>query len=230
MDNASLLKYLLLLLLPGVTVGCVHQLPEHGKPRFIAYETDDLTSRKGFSYRLLEITDFQAKSLPADYRQDSHNIGALSCISIRPSKGAKINIVQSYFQDMLFYAGTISQLTFEAIFVPGCSWWNQGIVQSREEYVLQHEQIHFALSELAARKLTSEAGYEIKNYLAIGNTYGQIQEEIMEKLKSMVRETMEASLEDHTRFDEDTSMYYDPSVQQKWLEDVLARLGEQDSL
>jgi hypothetical protein len=52
----------------------------------------------------------------------------------------------------------------------------------------------------------------------------------MEKLKSMVRETMEASLEDHTRFDEDTSMYYDPSVQQKWLEDVLSRLGEQDSL
>jgi hypothetical protein len=130
---------------------------------------------------------------------------------------------------MSFYAGTISQLTFEAIFVPGCSWWNQEIAKSREEYVLQHEQIHFALAELAARKLTSEAGYEVKNYLAIGNTYGQIQEEIMGKLKSMTRETMEASLEDHAHFDEDTSMFYAPYVQQKWLEDVLARLGEQDS-
>jgi hypothetical protein len=131
---------------------------------------------------------------------------------------------------MLFYGGTISQLKFEAIFVPDCSWWNKEIAKSKEEYVLQHEQIHFALAELAARKLTNEAGYEVKNYLAIGNTYDQIREDIMGKLKSMARETMEVSLEDHTDFDEDTSIFYVPHVQQKWLEDVHARLGEQDNL
>jgi hypothetical protein len=131
---------------------------------------------------------------------------------------------------MLFYGGTISQLKFEAIFVPGCSWWNKEIAKSKEEYVLQHEQIHFALAELAARKLTDEAGYEVKNYLAVGNTYDQIREEIMEKLKNMVRDTMELSLEDHTEFDEDTSIFHDTHIQQKWLEDVHARLGEQDKL
>jgi hypothetical protein len=230
MKNAGLLKYIFLLFLLGLTVGCVHQLPEHGKPRFIATETENLTSRNGFTYRLLEMNDFQAKSLPADYHKHSRNIGALSCISIRPSRSAKITIVQSYFQDMLFYGGTISQLKFEAIFVPDCSWWNKKIARNKEEYVLQHEQIHFALAELAARKLTDEAGYEVKNYLAIGNTYDQIREEIMGKLKSMVRDTMELSLEDHTDFDEDTSIFHDTQVQQKWLEDVHARLGEQDNL
>jgi hypothetical protein len=230
MKVTSLLKYTLLLLLLGVMMGCVYQLPEHAKPRFLAPETNDHTSRNGFSYRLLEMSDFQAKSLPADYSQYSHQIGALSCISIRPSRETKIKIVQSYFQDMLFYGGTISQLKFEAIFAPDCSWWNKDISKSREEYVLQHEQIHFALAELAARKLTSEAGNEVINYLAIGNTYDQIREEIREKLQSMVRETMEASLEDHTEFDKDTSISYDPQVQQKWLEDVLSRLGEQDNL
>lgn len=230
MKIASLLKYTLLLLLLGVTMGCVHQLPEHAKPRFLAPKADDPISRNGFSYRLLEMSDFQSKSLPVDYHQYSHKIGALSCISIRPSRGAKIKIVQSYFQDMLFYGGTISQLKFEAFFFPGCSWWNKEIPQSREEYVLQHEQIHFALAELAARKLTNEAGYEVKNYLAIGNTHDQIREEITEKLRSMVRETMEMSLEDHTDFDKDTSIIYDPQAQQKWLEDVHTRLGEQDNL
>lgn len=167
MDNGSLLKHLLLLLLLGVTVGCVYQLPEHSKPRFLAPGIDDQTSKKGFSYRQLEVIDFQAKSLPGDYRQYSHDIGAQSCISIRPSGGAKINIVQAYYQEMLFYAGTISQLTFEAIFLPDCSWWNPEIAKSREGYVLQHEQIHFAVMELAARKLNSEAIYEAKSYLAI---------------------------------------------------------------
>lgn len=230
MKNAYLLRNALLLLLLWLTVSCVHQLPEHAKPRFLAAEADVLTSRNGFSYRLLKISDFQAKSLPANYHQHSHSIGALSCISIRPSSETKIKIVQSYFQDMLFYGGTISHMKFEAIFDPDCSWWNKKIAKGREEYVLQHEQIHFALAELAARKLTNETSHEVKNYLAIGNTHDQVLEEITEKLKSMVRKTMEVSLEDHTDFDEDTSIFYDPQVQQKWLEDVHTRLGEQDSL
>lgn len=64
--------------------------------------------------------------------------------------------------------------------------------------------------------------------LAIGNTRDQIRKEITEKLTNMVRETMEASLEDHTEFDKDTSVFYDPQVQQKWSEDVRTRLSEQD--
>lgn len=230
MKIAKLLKNTLLLFLLGGTIGCVLQLPEHAKPRFLAPATDEINSRNGFSYRLLEINDFQARSLPTDYHQYSHKIGALSCISIRPSKGTRIKIVQSYYQDMLFYSGTIPQLKFEAIFSPDCSWWNREIAKNREEYVLQHEQIHFALAELAARKLTSETSLEVKDYLAIGNTHDQIREEITEKLTNMVRETMEASLEDHTEFDKDTSVFYDPQVQQKWLEDVRTRLGEQDNI
>lgn len=225
MKNGSLLKHLPLLIILGLTVACV-QLPEYGKPRFFAPGADDFTSGKGFSYKQLEVSDFQAKSLPADNRQYSHNIGAQSCIKIRPSRGAKIRIVQSYYQDMMFYAGTISQLTFEAIFVPDCSWWNPEISKSREEYVLQHEQIHFALAELAARKLTNEASSVAKSYLAIGNNYSEIQADIMGKLESIGREAMEVSLEEHTAFDKDTSLFYEPRVQRRWLENVRVRLGD----
>lgn len=230
MVNGHQLKLLLLLLLLALTMGCVHYLPEHAKPRFLTPEVDNQISKKGFSYRQLEITDFQAESLPADFRKYTHKIGAQSCIGIRPSKDTKISITQALYQDMLFYTGTISQLKFEAVFVPACSWWNTEIVKSREEYVLQHEQVHFALAELAARKLTMESSSEAKSYLAIGNNYIQIQEEVLGKLKSMGRETMEASLKEHTDFDEDTSMLYDPHVQQKWRENVRVRLGQQDNL
>ena len=57
---------------------------------------------------------------------------------------------------MSFYVGTISQLKFKTVFVPECSWWNPNLAKNGENYVLQHDQIHFALTELAARKLTSK--------------------------------------------------------------------------
>lgn len=48
----------------------------------------------------------------------------------------------------------------------------------------------------------------------------------MGKLKSMGREAMEGSLEEHADFDENTSLFYGPHVQRRWLENVRVRLGE----
>ena len=113
------------------------------------------------------------------------------------------------------YTGTLSQLTFEAIFDPECSWWNPKIAKSKEKYVLQHEQIHFALVELAARKLTRKAAYEVKDYLAIGNSSEEIREQVTKKLKNMMLEAMQESIGEQTDFDKDTSLTYAPSVQKK---------------
>ena len=148
MNHRSQLKIVLVLFLLGLIVGCV-QLPKHAQPQFYAPEKNGLATKKGFGYRQLAVKDFQAEELPSDYRQYNHRIGARSCISIRPSRGSDIPIIRSYYHDMSFYVGTISQLTFEAIFVPECSWWNPDLAKGREAYVLQHEQIHFALTELA---------------------------------------------------------------------------------
>jgi hypothetical protein len=227
MNHRSQLKKVLLLLslLLVLIVSCV-QLPKYAEPRFHASENNRLANMKGFSYRQLEVKDFQAESISPDYSQYSHHIGAQSCINIRPSREVIVRIIQSYYQDMLFYIGTISQLKFEAIFIPECSWWNPNLAKGKEGYVLQHEQIHFALTELTARKLTNEASSEVKGYLAIGNTYLESQKEVKKKLQTMVRGAMEVSIEEHTDFDKDTSMFYDPRAQRKWLERVDARLAE----
>ncbi len=224
-DNESPLKFILLLLLIGLTLGCV-QLPDHAKPRLLTPGVGGFISGKGFSYRQLTIKDFQAKSLPADYRQYNHSIGAQSCISIQPVKDSRIRIVRSYYQNRPLYTGTLSGLSFGAIFDPECSWWNPGITRNKEKYVLQHEQIHFALVELSARKLTRKAASEVKDYLAIGNTSSEIREELVEKLKSMMLQAMQESIGEQTEFDKDTSLTYAPRVQQKWLQNVNARLAE----
>lgn len=219
----------LLFLLLGFIHGCA-TLPEYGKPRFIAPGIDGPANKDGFAYRQLERKDFQASSLPEESRRYSHNIGAQSCVSIRPSEDAKITIVQSHYDNMLFFAGTLKHVSFEAIFVPDCSWWNPDIPKNKEEYVLQHEQIHFALAELAARELTSKTVDEMKNYLAIGNDFKEVQEEIAKKLRDMGEETMQVSLKEHTAFDKDTSLFYNPSVQKRWLQNVNIRLADENNL
>jgi hypothetical protein len=224
MDHRTRLRNLLLLLLLGLLASCA-QLPEHAQPRFHAPQGDNLASGKGFSYRQLLAEDFQAASLPPEYRQYDHTIGAHSCISIRPSRDLKIHIVHANYQDMLFYSGTILNLKFEAIFVPECSWWNPALDRRKKEYVLEHEQIHFALAELVARKLTSTAAYELQSYIAFGVSYTEVQQELIEKLKNMGQETMESSLQEHTDFDEDTSLFHDPQTQRKWLESIKTRLA-----
>ena len=215
---------LLVLLLLSLAAGCV-RLPEHARPRFHVPEDVVHTRGEGFDYRQLTVKDFEAESLTSDYQEYNHEINAQSCISIRPSRDSKIRIVQSYYQDMLLYLGTIPELTFEAIFIPSCSWWNPGLPGKREAYVLEHEQIHFALTELAARKLTNEVIEEIKGYLAIGDTYNEAQKDIMGNLKDITQKAIEASMEEHTDFDENTSLFYDPKVQRRWLEKVNTRLA-----
>ena len=166
--------------------------------------------------------------MPSAYDRFDHHINAHSCISIRPAPASQARITQGVYQGQSFYMGSIPKVSFQAVFVPGCSWWNPAVPERRKAYVLQHEQIHFALAELSARKLTREAREELKDYLAINDSYGEVQAELAAKLASMARAAMETSFEEHTDFDEDTSLFFDPRAQREWLEDVEARLAETD--
>jgi hypothetical protein len=210
----------------ALIAGCA-QLPEYARPRFHTPDDGSTVSREGFGYRPLTVEDFAAESLPPEYSQYNHHINAHSCISIRPSRESKARITQGVYGNQSFYVGSIPEVTFEAVFVPACSWWNPEVNENRQAYVLQHEQIHFALAELAARKLTRNAREEMKDYLAISNSYQDVQEELKTKLKEMAHAAMASSFEEHTDFDEDTSLRHDPRAQRWWLEEVETRLAEE---
>jgi hypothetical protein len=90
--------------------------------------------------------------------------------------------------------------------------------------VLQHEQIHFALMELAARKLTHEARALTKKFVAIRTTHKDAQSEILATIEDMIRSASEDSLKEHTAFDQDTSLHFDPEKQRQWLDLVEEQL------
>jgi hypothetical protein len=226
MKSSRLKRQLWGLVLVGLIAGCA-QLPEYARPRFHEPGDGPANDREGFTYRALTVEDFQATALPPEYDNYNHHINAHSCISIRPSETSQVRITRAVYGGHLFYAGSFPEVTFEAVFVPACSWWNPEVPDRMKNYVLQHEQIHFALAELAARRLTRETREELKDYLAINTTYQAVQDELRAKLETLTRDAMEASFEEHTDFDEDTSLRYDPRAQHWWLDEVEERLAEE---
>lgn len=218
-----LAKYIILILLIFLLTGCT-LLPEYAKPRMVESGNRPAYKNQGFTYRALTVEDFQARSLPDNLVRHAREIAAHACCRIRTTKDARYKITQGYLEQQIQYFGTIKHVAFEAVMIPECSWLNPNIAEEKLDYVLQHEQIHFALMEIAARKLTREAKEEVRNFIAIQSSYEAARGEIVSKIKDLVRSASEAILKEHTEFDEETSVFFDPEIQQQWFERVEEQL------
>ena len=216
-------KPIILILLLLLIVGCA-QLPEYARPHVREIDNKHESLEHGFTYRPLTVDDFQALSLPKKYKLHTKNINAHSCVQIRPTRDSRFIITWNYFDKQIYYFGTIEDVVFEAVMIPSCSWWNPHVPKEKFAYVLQHEQIHFALMELAARKLTHEARELTKKFVAIRTTHKDAQSDILATIEDMIRSASEDSLKEHTAFDQDTSLHFDPEKQRRWLDLVEGQL------
>lgn len=209
-----------------VVLSSCSSLPDYALPQINTIENDASAIQKGFRYRTLTISDFQATSLPDTMQAYSHHINARSCITTRPTENSKININKFSLYGHETYSATFENISFEAIFIPSCSWFSDQIEDEFRPYVLQHEQIHFAISEIEARKLILKAKEILGKFIAFGNKNSEVTAELMEKAKEMRQDAIDSELKAHTAFDEDTSGSYAPKIQQIWLSDVEERLAE----
>ena len=216
-------KYIFHFLILLVLAACA-QLPEYARPRVVEFDNQPAHQDRAFTYRTLTVDDFQAQSLPEDMASHSRKIAAHACCRLRTTDNTRYRITQGYFNQKIHYFGSIEYVRFEAVMVPDCSWLNPKVGEEKLDYVLQHEQIHFALMELAARKLNRESKDEVKNFIAIQATHEAVRDEIAAKIKDMVRNANERVLVEHTAFDEETSLYFDPESQQRWFDRIEKQL------
>jgi hypothetical protein len=227
MRNRSL-RYTVLSLSLTLVSACA-QLPEYAKPRTIQIHEIHKVIPTGFTYRQLTPEDFRATSLSENLSTHGESINAQSAILIRVTADSNFRITRSSFLGQINYFGSINHLAFEAVMIPNNSWWNPKIKAAIIGYVLQHEQIHFALTELAARKLTRDAQKWASDLFVITETPQQVYSEIVQQIKGMINSAMEANKKRHLKFDEDTSLFYNPSWQAWWLEMVEKELKQTES-
>jgi hypothetical protein len=80
--------------------------------------------------------------------------------------------------------------------------------------------MHFGLTELAARKLTTDAQIGASKFSGIKPTPQEVYCEMHQQINGLINSALEANQEPHLRFDEDASLLYNPSWQSCWLEMV----------
>ena len=217
-----------LALLPLVVVSCAgSSLVDYARPGGAIHESLELDELDLIPYRALTRDDFRASAPPSRWAPVADRIGAATCGLIVPTDGIEIAARPDPERPGRFRT-VARQLHFTAYMDRGCSWWNE---QSRQEpdYVLEHEQLHFAIFELEARRLNAEAD-GIRARLAHG---GATPEEALagtrEALHRELERALARALERTTRLDEDTSLSYRPQRQRVWAERLERELARQDA-
>ena len=221
------LRYAVLSLALAFIPSCA-RLPEYARPRMVQAEELQQTRAAGFPYRELTIDDFRAASLSEHMADHAERINAHAATQIRLTADSGFRITSGDLYGQSYFFGRIERIGFEAVMLPDRSWWNPKMPANMRGYVLQHEQIHFALTELAARQLTGDSQKWAADVLVIQPTPQEVRAELARQIKERINAAMEANLQRQAEFDNDTSLFFNPRRQQWWswtVEDELKRLG-----
>jgi hypothetical protein len=180
----------------------------------------------GVPYRTLERGDFRAAAPPPEVAEHARELGAVTCAYIAPASQLRVDVhpVAAAAGDAPRYRGSLATPRFEAVMDRACSWWRDGPAPAG--YVLEHEQIHFALTEIAARRLNGRAERLARRFRAEASTPQEVVAAARVYVEGEMREAMERLLAQNTRFDRETSLRHRPEAQARWRARVEEELRE----
>ena len=216
-------QFFLTILLAGLA-GCA-SLPEYAAPKQVTIDYDDSTPRDSIAYRSLFRKDFRGAEPPPEFDE---RMAAVTCAHIEPIIDREgIVIDEAAMRDGSDgYHITLNNLRFRALLDRNCSWWNPEVSSLEEDYILQHEQVHFALFEVAAREWTEAPPVELR--VKAGS-----RTEMLAKMRQQFERHLEQQMAElmalNREFDEQTSVGYDPEKQQEWWDRIQARLAETEA-
>ncbi len=209
-------------LLPGCT-----GLPEYAQPR-LTQNHYDLFNERVITSRKLTRLDFQSPSFPESLQKYSSKLNAHTALSIRPANHSKYTIGSFVLDGQITYYGRVEHLQFEAVMIPDHSWWRPQLAKEKHAHVLQHEQIHFALMEISARKLTNKVYQESVGFTGINSTALKVKKDLQTKISTFLKKHNVEAMKQHEYFDYDTSLTFNPSLQNWWYGKVLKELEEME--
>jgi hypothetical protein len=201
-------------------VGCGSNLPGFAHPTGNSMDPKEMEGKDRIPYRTLTADDFLASGPPPDMKAYAERMGAVTCAHVFTYPDPQYFIEETSEG----FHGAYVNLDFVAMMDRECSWWNPKDGSVPKEYILQHEQIHFALAEVAARKLDVKAEKVVAELRPKGKTQAEVEKVLVGTVEEMMKEGIEDLLERNRRFDQDTSNTYAPEQQQRWYDEVMAEL------
>lgn len=226
MRRASLRVGLFPLGIVPLLIACGSALPEYAAPKRMDVDYSQLASRDTIRYRKLTRDDFRGTEPPAAFAAVAARLGAATCGHLVLPPAKLLIKTRTAADGDTEYEVVVESLEFYAEMDRDCSWWNPKFSGLKHDYVLEHEQIHFALFEVQARRLRASIP-ELKAYVrSTGSSSQEVQAAAQKKLNETLEEHMAEVMDRNRAFDEDTSLGYNPKKQKEWLERVNAELAE----
>jgi hypothetical protein len=209
-----------------VLAGC-SRLPSYARPQGALMDPSSVEGEDLIEYRTLTRADFKGDKPVGEAAQHMDAMGAQTYAIVRPDPNLKIWITGTQKPNgSTHYVGKITeQLHFRAEMDRLRSWWNPNLKEVPEEYVLEHEQTHFAIAEAEAQKLNAQAAELTASMHASGDSQEEVRDAIQKKLDSVIRGALDDLMDRNGKFDEDTSARYDPKKQSEWFRRVTAELA-----
>jgi hypothetical protein len=211
---------LVLLVLGAALLSC-SRLPEYAAPKAKVIDPGSADLSDVITYWTLAREDFKGDQPPPEFAASSDRLGAATCAYLTTAPGGRW---QSERVGSAFRL-TPRQLRFGAVMNRNCSWWNPKDLGLPQDYILQHEQIHFAIFELEARRLNASAP-ELEEEVRATASTPDAAAAVQRNLERVIRGRLPDILARSRAFDEDTSMGHAPQAQKRWWEEVCLELGE----
>ena len=198
--------------------GCA-RLPDYALPQVQIVDAKQLANTDGVPYHKLTRADFRGAKSPLPDARDEAHMSAFTCASVVPQqRQIEMDLRQEGPGEP--FVARARKVAFVARMDRNCSWWNPQQPKEHQAYVLQHEQIHFAIVELAARDLTRRA----RQIAASGDSPEAAVAAAQREIDAVFHEAIDAMSARNTRFDLDTSGRREPELQQRWFDEVSAEL------
>ena len=195
------------------------RLPDYAMPRVEVVEAAQLAKTDGIPYRKLTRGDFRAKQAPIANVSHAAQMSAFTCANVVPRGDVQMELRQQSAGGG--FLARPSKATFVATMDRNCSWWNPDPSGEASTYILQHEQIHFAIAEVAARDLTKR----VRQLAETGDSPEQTAAALQRAIDDVFRDGMHEMTGRNIDFDRDTSGRHDPELQQRWYDQVTADLS-----
>jgi hypothetical protein len=153
-------------LLLVLTTGCMKESP-YVAPGVVHIDPTNYDETAMIPYRTLVPSDFKAEKAPRE--MEGKHVAAVTVAMIRAT-ASTVSVKTSTVADSTFYVATVDSFCYEARMSQTDSWWNPKHKHMTTEQMLEHEQIHFALSELGARQANAEMDQIVARIRSTGKT------------------------------------------------------------
>jgi len=204
------------------------RVPAFAQPEGGLMDPSALKGGDFIDYRKLTRADFRGKAPSGAAAEHADAIGAQTHAILRADSNLDVWIDgAAQPSGRVVYSGKLAhRLHFRAEMDRRRSWWNPRLDGIPPAYVLEHEQIHFAIAAAEAHKLNQEAPELTERMHAAADSQEGVRDAIQKQLNDVIRGAFDEVMAENRDFDEDTSGRFEPKKQAEWLRKVTAELSE----